>query len=364
MFTSRRLGGFLVAIILCIPAAAIAGTQPQQALAQANATPAAQAAATTSATTQRIYLDVAVNKSGQSVTGLQQQDFTLLDNKQAQTITSFAAVNGREAPVQVIVVMDAVNAPYQNVEFQRQQLDKYLRAEGGNLAYPMTIVLLADDGPHAVNGKFLTDGNALSTALDQDQVGFRSITRSTGYYGATERLQICLTAMHRLLGSIAQHGGRKIIIWISPGWPLLSGPEVQLDSKQEQQLFSNIVSLADEMARAQITLYSIDPLGAGSTPANDWAYEQFLKGVTKPSQAAYGDLGLPVLVVHSGGIAFPSTNGVADRIRQCLTDAVPYYEISFDPPASTKKDEYHQLDVKVAGDGLKVRTRQGYYSQP
>lgn len=364
MFTSLRLRRLIVVITLCFSAARIAGAQVQQPPAQPNAASAVQTATTVPATSNRIYLDVAVDKSGQAVTGLQQQDFTLLDNKQPQTITSFTGVNGREAPVQVILVMDAVNAPYQNVEFQRQQLDKYLHAEGGNLAYPMTIALLTDDGLHAVSGKFLTDGNALSTALDQDRVGFRALTRAAGYYGDTERLQICVTAMHNLVGSVAQHPGRKIIIWISPGWPLLSGPEVRLDSKEEQQVFRNIVSLANDMARTQITLYSVDPLGAAGAPSHDWAYGDFVKGVTKPSQASYGNLGLPVLVTQSGGIAFPSTNGVADRLRQCLTDAVPYYEISFDPPASAKKDEYHQLQVKVAGDGLKVHTRQGYYSRP
>lgn len=312
----------------------------------------------------RIYLDVSVDKSGQAVTGLQQQDFTLLDNKQPRTIASFAVVTGRDAQIQVVVVMDAVNATLQNVIFQRQQLDQYLRGEGGNLSYPMVIAMLTDNGLHAVSGQFTTDGNALSGALDQDQVGFRAIQRSAGYYGAAERFQICLRAMYRLMSGLSKHEGRKIIIWISPGWPLLSGPEVLLDNKEEDQLFDNVVNLSTVMAKLQITLYSIDPLGAAGAPVADWTYGQFVKGITKPSQAAYGDLGLPVLVTQSGGIAFGSTNGIADRVRQCLADTVPYYEIAFDPPGTDKKNEYHQLQVRVTGDGLKVRTRMGYYDDP
>ncbi len=312
----------------------------------------------------RIYLDVSVDKSGQAATGLHQQDFTLLDNKKPRTIASFGAVTGRDAKIQVIVVMDAVNATLQNVIFQRQQLDKYLRAEGGSLSYPMVIVVLTDDGLHAVTGQFTTDGNTLSTALDQDQVGFRAIQRSAGYYGAAERFQICLKAMYQLVGSVAKHQGRKIILWISPGWPLLSGPEVMLDNKQEDQLFDNVVNLSTAMAKTQITLYSIDPLGAAGAPVADWTYGQFVKGITKPTQATYGDLGLPVLVTQSGGVAFGSTNGIAERVRQCLADAVPYYEIGFDPPTADKKNEYHQLQVKVVGGGLKVHTRMGYYDDP
>jgi hypothetical protein len=52
----------------------------------------------------KICLDVVVTpKSGPPVAGLQQQDFTLLDNKAAQTIVSFQALQGSTAPVEVIV---------------------------------------------------------------------------------------------------------------------------------------------------------------------------------------------------------------------------------------------------------------------
>src|ERR1700721_3806200 len=66
--------------------------------------------------TGRISLDVVVTaKSGPPVAGLQQQDFTLLDNKHPQTITSFKAVAGRGAPIAVIVGMDAAPPPAHKV---------------------------------------------------------------------------------------------------------------------------------------------------------------------------------------------------------------------------------------------------------
>src|ERR1700689_403238 len=65
----------------------------------------------------KLYLDVVVApKSGAPVADLQQQDFTVLDNNAPQTITSFKAVTGREAPVEVILVIDAVNTSYQTVK--------------------------------------------------------------------------------------------------------------------------------------------------------------------------------------------------------------------------------------------------------
>ena len=54
----------------------------------------------------RIFLDVIVTpKSGPPVSGLQRQDFTLLDNKVPQTITSFQAVDGGRLPLRLFFLL-------------------------------------------------------------------------------------------------------------------------------------------------------------------------------------------------------------------------------------------------------------------
>ena len=61
---------------------------------------------------QQIKLDVVVDtKSGQPVTTLGQQDFTILDNKSPRPITSFKVVTAAQEPVSVILFIDAVNTP-------------------------------------------------------------------------------------------------------------------------------------------------------------------------------------------------------------------------------------------------------------
>src|SRR5277367_4516487 len=91
-----------------------------------------------SASASRIDLDVVVTpKSGPAVAGLQQQDFTIFDNKAPQHITSFQAHNGSQDPVHIILVIDAVNTGYQILAYERGQIDKFLRANGGRLAQPM-----------------------------------------------------------------------------------------------------------------------------------------------------------------------------------------------------------------------------------
>ena len=314
--------------------------------------------------TGKIVLDVVVTpKSGPVGASLQRQDFTLLDNKVPRTITTFKPITGREAPMQVIVVIDTVNATAQNVSYERIEIDKFLHAEGGHLAYPVAIVLLTDQGIQVV-GNFSSDGKALSVEVEQADARLRTFGRSAGLSGAAERWKLSITALRQLVASESSHRGRKIILWVSPGWPLLSSPRTGLDSTQEKQVFTDIVSLSTRLLQARVTLYSIDPLGSGESVMRTSYYKDFIKGVSKPSQVNLGDLGLPVLAVQSGGLALNASNNIAGLLQECVADAVPYYEISFDSPGAKSPDEYHQLEVKVAQPGLTARTRQGYYAQP
>jgi VWFA-related protein len=311
----------------------------------------------------QILLDVvAAPKSGRPVADLQQQDFTVLDNKAEQTITSFKSVTGREAKLEVTVVIDAVNADPQTISLARIQIDKFLRVEGGHLTYPTTIAIVTDKGVQMLDN-LSTDGNALSAALDKEEIGLRDITRSSGYYGATERLQYSLGGLTQLITKEAGRPGRKVMLWVSPGWPLLSGPNTELDSKQQQEIFGNVVSVTNQLRQGRVTLYSVNPLGTGESVERASYYQEFLKGVSKPSQVNVASLGLPVLAIQSGGKAIDLTNDVAGSLQECLADTVPYYEIGFNAPPSAKVDEYHQIEIKIGKSGLAARTRQGYYSQ-
>ena len=312
----------------------------------------------------RIYLDVvASEKNGPPVAGLQQQDFTVLDNKSPQPITSFEAFTGREAPIQVILVIDAINTPTEYLGYQRNQIDNFLRAEGGHLAYPVAIAVATDKGVQMV-AELSTDGNALSAALDKDNIAMRFINRSAGFYGAADRLGISLQGLRQLADSSVKRPERRILVWISPGWPLLSGPEVELTSKQQQQLFDDIVSFSTQLRLARITLYSVNPIGAGESVFRGSYYQEFLKGVSKPSQVNAGNLALPVIALQSGGLALDFNNDMSALLQKCVSDSAPYYEISFDAAPSERPNEYHALEVKLDKPGVTARTSQGYYAQP
>jgi len=334
------------------------------ALLAGSAASAQQSSPPTQPASATINLDVVVRpNSGPPVSDLQQQDFTLLDNKDPQSITSFRAVDGRQADVDVILVVDAVNAGYETVAYERDQIDKFLRADQGELLHATSLVVLTDAGIQTLED-FLKDGNKLSASLDRYAVSLRFVNRSAGFYGATERFQMSLQGLHEAIQREANRPGRKFMIWISPGWPFLSGPEVEMSSKVQQQLYADVIAFSTDLLRSRITLYSIDPFGTQANILRASYWQDFLKAISKPRQVLPGNLALQVLATQSGGVALYGNNDIAELLQTCLADTRAYYEVSFDPPAGSASNEYHRLEIRVAKHGLTARTRQGYCTRP
>jgi VWFA-related protein len=203
--------------------------------------------------------------------------------------------------------------------------------------------------------------------LNQKQLGLRTIGKSQGFNGGLERMQLSLNTLRKLADFEATLPGRKLVVWISPGWPfLVSGLDRELTSqRQRQQFFTSIVALSDGLRRARITLFNIDPLGtmnAGTLGTSD--YKQFIKPVKKAEQADNGNLALQVLATQSGGRVLNSSNDLEGEIATCVADASSFYVLTFEGLAGDGPNEYHALDIKIDKPGVTARTRSGYYAQP
>jgi VWFA-related protein len=310
-----------------------------------------------------VNLDVVVtDKHGKPVTGLQQKDFALLDDKLPQSITSFHAYAGQEAPVQAILLIDDVNTDYTVISQERIEIDRFLRSNGGALAQPMALGVLTDKGVQ-LQGGYSRDGNLLAAALDKFTIGLRELGRSGGIEGANQRFQESLDAMKTLATYTATRPGRKVVLWVSPGWPLLSGPAIELTEKQQQWVFDTAAAFSAQLRESQTTIYSVNPLGTNESVANVFYYQQYVNGLKKPSQANMANLALQVFATQTGGLVVNS-NDISELLAQCMDEAGAYYRISFEPPAAEHRDVYHALKVTVARPDLTARTSTGYYAEP
>ena len=343
-----------------------AAPQPSQPSSVPQATQPADSSmlhARTGPPARTIYLDVVVtSKPGQPVTGLEQKDFTLWDDKTPREITSFEAVDQRKQPVEAILLIDGVNTGYTEISEERIEIDKFLRANRGKLTLPISLAIFGNQGIK-MQGGYSLDGNALADALAKYTISMREIGRSAGFQGAAERLGDSLKAMRTLVAYESQRPGRKIILWVSPGWAALSGTSGNLTENQRTQIFNDITFLSTALREARTSVYAIDPLGVGESVGRAFSYEQFTAGVKKPSDDYVGDLMLQVIANETGGLVRNST-GVSELLQESVADNVAYYRLSFEPPPTEKRDVYHALKVTVAKPGLTVATSTGYYAEP
>jgi len=304
------------------------------------------------------------DKTGTPVPGLELKDFTLLDNNQPGKILSLQAFGGSaqkaSPPVEVILLIDTVNEPFQLIANTRQQIANFLLQNGGHLAAPVSLFVLTNQGVDAQN-RPSRDGNELAQNVRQLDNHLRTITSSAGFWGASERFQLSLQMFHNIAEAEARKPGRKLLIWTGSGWPLFDNPRIEFTYKEQQQYFDELVQLSTKLREAHISVYSVS---LGQPNLHTFLYQDFLKGVQKPTKMNLPNLGLKVFAVETGGRVTVPDNDMAAQIDKCVRDAGAYYTLSFDPPRANGANEYHDLKVLVDNSTLTARTNTGYYNQP
>jgi VWFA-related protein len=313
----------------------------------------------------RITIDVTVSDPlGHPVEGLQAGNFTVLDNRDPQKLIGFRALDAESSsgdPAHIVVIVDMINTGFTQVAWERQQLETFLKQDGGKLSHPTSIAIFADKGVKAQRVSSL-DGGVLLTAFDKLQTELRSIRDDAGFYGAAERLETSLNQLSQLVSYEATLPGRKLFLVISPGWPLLPTAGDQEDMKQRVWVFNSLVELTNNLRATRTTLYCLEPRELGAT--NPFLYQGYLKPVALSKNAGYPNLALQVLAEHSGGQVLINGKDIAGDLNSAVRDASGGYELTFAAVPGDRPNEYHALQVQVDKTDVKVRTTAGYYARP
>jgi VWFA-related protein len=310
-------------------------------------------------------LDVVVtDKAGKTVGELEPFDLALLDNGQPRKILSFRRTDGLtgsqfDPPVEVILVIDAVNLPYQAIALQRLEVEKFLRLNNGMLASPTSVFLFSSQGLR-VQPAPSKDGNALASVLNESTGTVRARDLSGGVYSLVEQFQDSFKIMQKIAGYEARKPGRKVLIWVGPGWPLLTERYFIESNESRQNYFHQLVELSNQLREARITVYNVAPI-VGVTRE---LYRDYLRPVADARKMEIADLSLEVLAVDTGGRVLDPSNDLAALILKCESEIGPYYTVSFQPPQAAGADEFHGLRVQAGREGLTARTDIGYYDEP
>ncbi len=302
-----------------------------------------------------INLDVVVtDNSGKTISGLGPKDFTLLDNHQPQKVLSFHSFDGVSAkpdpPVEVILVVDTIKMPFDLAADERVEVEKFLRQRNGHLAQPISIFGLSDAGLwHLAQPS--GDGNALAAEIAHDKLVFinprRLLGNGTGEYAdssapADPAGLSALKTLGYIATSARRKPGRKLLIWVGPGWGIGSGadweslPDYESLQRREsvrakQVTFDTIYWFSTLLREARISLFSLSVGERIPIPLSSLTYLDFLNGVQSVQQVSLKNLDRRVLAVHSGGRVLGPGNDLVSQIDDCVQEASAFYTLSFDP---------------------------------
>ncbi|MFL6428284.1 MAG: VWA domain-containing protein [Acidobacteriaceae bacterium] len=325
------------------------------------------------ANARNVILDAVVtDKKGNAVTGLTRNDFVIREDNAPQEVQSFDAVTAgtsvEDAAPHTILLLDELNTHFEDMAYTRYSINRLLHHDGVKLEQPTALYILTNDGLRVLQN-YTRDAAAIDRALGSHQPVLSWRLRRNLYL-ALDRINISITALQQI--AIASTGvpGHKNIVWISPGLPILSTLEITADS--EKQLFDSIRHLSNQLLRARVSIYSVDPRGiqGASVPAaraitNNFLYTAYLNGLSHANDAAFGNLAIQTLATQTGGHAFFGRNDVDREIATSLTDGNTYYTLAYSPSNRNFHGEFRKIRISVINrPDLNVQTRDGYYAMP
>ncbi len=344
----------------------------------------------------RITLNVQVaDPTGKLVPDLAATDFALFDNNQSRKIAGFHVVDGQlmNDATEILIVLDAVNSTAQQLQTEREAIFKYLAQGHGPLAYPTAFVLWFNG--HLKSSAPTTDRNQVGRSFVSMTKGLHSNACSPGNEpdgsvalasasadppaasgrgdrdsGVAHCLQVHFKDSVAALDGIAQQqktvGGRTILIWVGPSWPLLSDAEFQrLTPREQAGFFDEVVDLHHHLRDAQVTVDAVAPadVSGEKEPVSIDVKAPFAESISALNSGPAG-LALPILARQSGGRAFTASRDLTTDLASCLRDADGYYAISFEAMTATAPHEFHRLEVRINRPNVEVRTLSVYYAEP
>jgi VWFA-related protein len=362
--------------VFCLPLTAIAvlAQTPAPSSASSQQSPAAgYAAPFFNASTRNVILDAVVtDRKGNVVTGLTRNDFAIREDNTPQQIQSFDAVTAgtstEDATPHTILLVDELNTRFEDMAYTRYSVNLLLHRDGVKLDQPTALYILSNDGLHVLQN-FTRDPASIDAALRSHRAVLPWRLQRNLYLGM-ERINISMSALQQIAIASTGVSGHKNIVWISPGLPIFSA--LQMSGDGEKQLFDSIRHLSDQLLKARISIYSVDPRGVAGQfvpsrlfSSNNLAYAAYLNALTRTNDAAFGNLAIQTLATQTGGHAFYGRNDVDREIATSLTDGNTYYTLAYSPANKDFHGEFRKIKISVIHrPDLKVQTRDGYYAMP
>ncbi|HVR96568.1 MAG TPA: VWA domain-containing protein [Thermoanaerobaculia bacterium] len=373
-----------------------------------------------------VNVDVYVtDKKGNRINDLKQGDFEIYEDNRPMAVTNFYAVKDGKAVATAdapetapegatpIAALDQVAVPEDqklslvvyidnfNIRpFNRNRVMRELRVFLNNkLTKGDQVMLVSYDRSTHIRRPFTSDPDRISAGLmelekvtghavhyDSDRKdALRNIEDAQSANEAMKYarsyaeslyndLSFTINAIKDLVNSLAGMPGRKAILYVSDGVPMMAGQDIfyAVQNKFGQETGSlteafsydasrRFTELTSQANANRVTFYPIDAAGLrvfGSISAENQGPGQ---GIMIDSiEISNLQSTLQMMAEKTGGMAVINSNSAMPMLERIAQDFNTYYSLGYSPP-HFGDGRYHKVEVKVKGKkGLVVRHREGY----
>jgi|SRR5580704_207401 Ca-activated chloride channel family protein len=265
------------------------------------------------------------------VTDLNQKDFSVMEDGQAQDIRYFTRET--DLPLRIGLLLDTSNSIRPRLQFEQDAAVDFLTSvvrRNKDMAFLMTF----DNEPEVIQD-FTGDLSFLVDAIHKQRAG-GGTALNDAIFLASQRLQ------NAPLPKGPNQDVRRVLVVISDG---------------DDNLSDHAISEALESAiRAEVSIYSV-------STNTDWLA---VDDQTKPQKYHLdpGDKVLQQFADESGGrVFFPyKIDDLAQSFLDIGIELRSQYFIAYSPTNSALNGAYRKIQVDTDHKGLIVRTRKGYYA--
>ena len=183
-------------------------------------------------------------------------------------------------------------------------------------------------------------------------------------------------ALSAIARYLAGFPGRKVVIWFSASFPLNLSVVDQEDFDVYRSYADRIRTTTNQLSDAQVAIYTVDARGLTGNVISDpsdtgrdangrmaLTVDAHMNANSKEIFERFNkEESLTKVAQETGGRAFLNTNDLDRAIVESVRDSSTFYEVGYYPSHKQWDGKFHTIKVKVAGDGLVVRHRRGYYA--
>jgi VWFA-related protein len=301
-----------------------------------------------------VSLDVGVtDPSGRALINLTQDDFQVLEDGEPREIKSFSSV---ETPYNILALFDCTGSTREAWPFLLKALNGFL----GTLR-PQDLVAVAAFG---MGTNTILDWTPRSAESLNVQMKMPSpLCDQTDFYGAvtwaTRKLQEVngrkgvIVFTDGVQGGIPSRpvtvGGLTTMRFVDPGQD--AGFRNARSAVENSDTVFYFIAVNTDLSPVNVEARDLAP-GTQYTPLSIYNLQQVRSRMEQIAQ------------VSGGRIVFPQKySDAGDLFSQIVRDLGTTYSVSFTPSVNLDGN-FHRIEVRVRGDGVKVRqSREGYVSR-